>query len=128
MSIRLDSLAIPMIESTSSDIGFEAWLEELDKLNIPMPLITNVATNYCPPKKASELAGILQSHGASLVTFSDYEPENLVEAVRYARKEVNVPIMVKLPPFVNNIGDLCKRLENAGVSMIAAIFTTDNTR
>jgi len=110
-----------LINADWTDIGFDAWLKELDKLNIPMPLITNVATNHVPPKKAAELAGVLQSHGASMVTFSDYEPENLVDAVRYARKEVNVPIMVKLPPFVKNIGDLCKRLEDAGVNMIAAM-------
>lgn len=110
-----------LINADWTDIGFDAWLKELDQLSIPMPLITNVGTNHCPPEKAAELAGILQAHGASLVTFSDYEPENLVEAVRYARSKVDVPIMVKLPPFVKNIGDLCKRLEDAGVSMIAAM-------
>lgn len=110
-----------LINADWTDIGFDAWLKELDKLNIPMPLITNVATNHCPPRKAAELAVILQSHGASMVTFSDYEPENLVDVVRYARNEVNVPIMVKLPPFVKNIGDLCKRLEDTGVNMIAAM-------
>jgi dihydroorotate dehydrogenase (fumarate) len=110
-----------LINADWTDRGFDAWLGELDKLNIPMPLITNMGTNYCDPKKAAELAGILQQHGASMVTFSDYEPENLVDAVRYARKQVDVPIMVKLPPFVKNIGDLCKRLEDAGVGMIAAM-------
>lgn len=110
-----------LINADWTDIGFDAWLKELDKLNIPMPLITNVATNHVPPRQAAELAGILQNHGASLVTFSDYEPENLVDAVSYARKQVNVPIMVKLPPFVKNVGNLCKRLEDAGVSMIAAM-------
>jgi dihydroorotate dehydrogenase subfamily 1 len=110
-----------LINADWTDIGFDAWLKELDKLDISTPLITNVATNHVPPKKAAELAEVLQLHGAAMVTFSDYEPENLVDAVKYARKEVNVPIMVKLPPFVKNIGDLCKRLEEAGVNMIAAM-------
>ncbi len=110
-----------LINADWTDIGFDAWLKELDKLNIPMPLITNIATNHCPPKKAAELAVLLQKHGAAMVTFSDYEPENLVDVVRYARNNIDVPIMVKLPPFVKNIGDLCKRLEDAGVNMIAAM-------
>jgi len=110
-----------LINADWTDIGLEAWLKELKEINIPMPLITNIGTNSVPPKQAAEWAGILQEHGASIVTFSDYEPENLVDAVRYARKEVDVPIMVKLPPFVKNIADLCKRLEEAGVSMIAAM-------
>ena len=85
-----------LINADWTDIGFDAWLKELDQLSIPMPLITNVGTNHCPPEKAAELAGILQAHGASLVTFSDYEPENLVEAVRYARsgKILAVPALV----------------------------------
>jgi dihydroorotate dehydrogenase (fumarate) len=105
-----------LINADWTDIGFDAWLKELDKLDISTPLITNVATNHVPPKKAAELAEVLQLHGAAMVTFSDYEPENLVDAVKYARKEVNVPIMVKLPPFVKNIGDLCKaQSERCGV-------------
>jgi dihydroorotate dehydrogenase (NAD+) catalytic subunit len=110
-----------LINADWTDIGLETWLEELKKIDIPMPLITNIGTNNVPPKQAAEWAGILQEHGAAMVTFSDYEPENLVDAVSYARKEVDVPIMVKLPPFVKNIADLCKRLEAAGVTMIAAM-------
>jgi len=110
-----------LINADWNSIGYEAWLKELDKLDIHQPLLTNIGTNTTPPAKAAEQAGILQEHGASFVCFSDYNPENLVETVRYAKSKVNVPIMVKLPPFVNNIGDLCKRLEDAGVSMIAAM-------
>ncbi len=104
---------------TATDL--DGWLPELDQIDIPMPLFTNIGTNKCPPKKAAEFAAVLQEHGASFVTFSDYEPENLVDAIRFARKQVKVPLMVKLPPFVKNIGDLCKRLEDAGVDMIAAM-------
>jgi dihydroorotate dehydrogenase/Pyruvate/2-oxoacid:ferredoxin oxidoreductase delta subunit len=110
-----------LINADWTDVGFDAWLGELDKLHLDIPLFTNVGVNYCKPKKAAELAEELQKHGASFVTFSDYEPENLVEVVRYTKKAVDVPIMVKLPPFVKNIGDLCKRLEDAEVNMIAAM-------
>lgn len=110
-----------LINADWTDRGFDAWMDELDKIKIPMPLITNIATNYWPPQEAAERTVILQSHGAAMITFSDYEPENLVEVVRYARREVKVPLMVKLPPFVKNVGDLCKRLEDAGVNMIAAM-------
>ena len=110
-----------LLNADWTDIGFEAWCRELKQLDIPMPLITNVATNHVPPKQAAEFAFILQDCGASLVTFSDYEPENLIQVVRYAKKNVKVPIMVKLPPFQPNVGELCKRLEEAGVNCIAAM-------
>ena len=110
-----------LINADWTDIGFDAWLDELDKLKLDKPLFVNVGVNYCKPPKAAELAAELQRHGASFVTFSDYEPENLVEVVRYTKKSVNVPVMVKLPPFVKHVGDLCKRLEDAGVNMIAAM-------
>ncbi len=110
-----------LINADWSDIGFENWLKELKKLSIDIPLITNVATNHVSPKDAAKFAEILQHHGASMVTFSDYIPENLIDAVKYARDTVDVPIMVKLPPFQKNIGPLCARLEEAGVNCIAAM-------
>lgn len=110
-----------LINADWSDIGFDRWLQELDKLHLPVPLITNVATNHVSPKQAAKFAEILQHHGAAMVTFSDYEPENLIEAVRTARKHVSVPIMVKLPPFRKDIGSLCAKLEEAGVNCIAAM-------
>ncbi len=110
-----------LINADWTDIGFDNWMKELDQLKIDKPLIANVATNHVKPKKAAEYAQILQDKGASLVTFSDYEPENLIEAVSYARKNVSVPIMVKLPPFRKDIAYLCKELENVGVNCIAAM-------
>lgn len=110
-----------LINADWTDIGFDAWLKELEKLSIDVPLITNVTTHQCPPAKAAELATVLQEYGASMITFSDYVPENLVEVIRVASKAISVPLMVKLPPFLPNIRDLCKRLEDAGVSVIAAM-------
>lgn len=110
-----------LINADWSDIGFDQWLRELDKLHLPVPLITNVATNHVSPRQAAKFAEILQHHGAAMVTFSDYEPENLIEAVRTARKHVSIPIMVKLPPFRKDIGSLCVKLEEAGVNCIAAM-------
>ncbi|MBS4021562.1 MAG: 4Fe-4S binding protein [Dethiobacter sp.] len=110
-----------LLNADWTDMGFDAWCRELRQLEIPMPLITNVATNHVPPKQAAEFASILQDCGASLVTFSDYEPENLIQAVSHARKNVKVPIMVKLPPFLPKVGNICKRLEDVGVNCIAAM-------
>ncbi len=110
-----------LINADWSDIGFNNWMKELEKIDINKPLIVNVATNHVAPKKAAEYAQILQDKGARIVTFSDYEPENLIDAVRYARKNVSVPIMVKLPPFRKDIAILCKELENVGVNCIAAM-------
>ncbi len=110
-----------LINADWTDIGFDAWMGELEKIDIRVPLITNIATNHVKPEKAAEYAEILQHHGASIVTFSDYEPENLIDAVRMARAQVDVPIMVKLPPFRKDIGILCRELEKAGVNCIAAM-------
>lgn len=110
-----------LINADWSDIGFDNWMVELDKVNIEVPLIVNVATNHVKPKTAASWANILQHKGASIVTFSDYEPENLIEVVGYARKNVTIPIMVKLPPFRKDIAYLCRELEKAGVSCISAM-------
>jgi dihydroorotate dehydrogenase (NAD+) catalytic subunit len=110
-----------LINADWTDMGFDRWMEELKTIDIDIPLIANVATNHVKPEKAAEYAAILQHHGASIVTFSDYEPENLVDAVRMAREKVDVPIMVKLPPFCKDIGKLCRELEDAGVNCIAAM-------
>lgn len=101
-----------LINADWTDLGFSSWMKELEKIDIPVPLITNVATNHVSPDKAAEYAAILQHHGAAMVTFSDYEPENLVEAVRIARAKVDVPIMVKLPPFRRDIAELSRKLES----------------
>lgn len=110
-----------LINADWSDVGFKNWMAELDKINIKVPLIVNVATNHVDPKTAASWASVLQHKGASLVTFSDYEPENLIEVVGYAKNKVDIPIMVKLPPFRKNIAHLCRELEKAGVSCIAAM-------
>lgn len=110
-----------LINADWTDIGFDNWVKELQTLELDVPLIVNVTTHQCPPAKAAELAEQLQDLGASIITFSDYIPENLVEVVRQSSKKVHIPTMVKLPPFVSEIGELCKRLEDAGVSMIAAM-------
>ena len=110
-----------LINADWTSIGFDAWMKELDQVKIRQPLMVNIGTNDTPPQQAGDLADTLHAHGADFVTFSDYEPENLVEAVAQARKHTDVPIMVKLPPFKKNIGDLCRRLEEAGVTMIAAM-------
>ena len=110
-----------LINADWTSIGYDAWLKELDKIKIDKPLMVNIGTNYTPPEQAAPLAETLREHGADFVCFSDYEPENLVETVRQARKSTDVPIMVKIPPFKPNIGDLCARLEDVGVTMIAAM-------
>jgi dihydroorotate dehydrogenase subfamily 1 len=110
-----------LINADWSDLGFKQWMKELETLDIKVPLIVNVATNHVTPAQAAEYASILQHHGADMVTFSDYEPENLVSAVRMARAKVGVPIMVKLPPFRKDIGKLSRKLEDAGVNCIAAM-------
>lgn len=110
-----------LLNADWSDIGFEAWCQELGSLKINVPVIANVATNHVPPKDAAELAVKLEDSGARIVTFSDYHVDNLAEVVGRARQRVHVPIMVKLPPFLANVGQVVKRLEDAGVDAIVAM-------
>jgi dihydroorotate dehydrogenase (fumarate) len=104
-----------------SDIGFEAWLEEIRSLEAGTPFVASIAKNYVTPEEAVEMAVQLQAAGAPIISMCDYVPEQLVETVRVGRPRINVPLMVKLPPFLPNLEQTLEQLVAGGIDAIAAM-------
>jgi dihydroorotate dehydrogenase (NAD+) catalytic subunit len=104
-----------------SDIGFEAWLEEIRSLERGTPFVASIAKNYVTPEEAVQMAEQLQEAGAPIISMCDYVPEQLVETVRLARSRIKVPLMVKLPPFLPNLEQTLEQLVAGGIDGIAAM-------
>ncbi len=104
-----------------SDIGFEAWLEEIRSLDRGTPFVASIAKNYVTAQEAVEMAEQLQAAGAPIISMCDYVPEQLVETVRLARPRLKVPLMVKLPPFLPNLEQTLGQLVEGGIDAIAAM-------
>ncbi|KPL20397.1 MAG: hypothetical protein AMJ93_12055 [Anaerolineae bacterium SM23_84] len=104
-----------------SDIGFQAWLEQIRRLDKGMPFVVSIAKNYVTPAEAVEMAVQLEAAGAPIISMCDYVPEQLVETVRLARPRLKVPLMVKLPPFLRNLEQVLEQLVEGGVDAIAAM-------
>ncbi|MBN2656675.1 MAG: 4Fe-4S binding protein [Spirochaetales bacterium] len=66
--------------------------------------------------------GISSPHGEGLSVLG-CDPPNLYETVRKVVEAVNIPVMVKLSPNVNNLAALAKAAEDAGADGISAINT-----
>ena len=104
-----------------SDIGFEAWREEIRSLEEGTPFVASIAKNYVTPEEAVDMALQLEAAGAPIISMCDYVPEQLVETVRLARPRLKVPLMVKLPPLLPNLEDTLKQLVAGGIDAIAAM-------
>ncbi|MDA3809011.1 MAG: 4Fe-4S binding protein [Spirochaetaceae bacterium] len=66
--------------------------------------------------------GVSSPHGEGL-TVLGCDPPNLYEMVKTVVDVVNIPVMVKLSPYVNNLAALAKAAEKAGAMGISAINT-----
>lgn len=110
-----------LVNADWSCIGLKAWLELIKKVDIEVPLVTSIAKNYVTPSLAVEMAEKLQAAGARIISFVDYDPVQLVETVKLARPLLKVPLMVKLPPFLQNLEEVLTDLVKAGVDAIAAM-------
>jgi len=104
-----------------SDIGFEAWLEEIRSLEKGTPFVASIGKNYVTPQEAVEMAVQMEAAGAPIISMCDYVPDQLVETVRLARPRLKVPLMVKLPPFLPRLEELLRQLVDAGLDGIAAM-------
>jgi dihydroorotate dehydrogenase (fumarate) len=105
-----------------SDVGYEQWLVELDALrDRDFVLVASIAKNYVTPEQAAEMAEEVAKHGPDAVSLVDYDPDDLVRAVRLARPRVKVPLMVKLCPFMPRLEEILKALVEAGVDAVAAM-------
>ena len=110
-----------LLNADWSDIGFARWLEEIRELDPAIPLVTSIAKNYVTSEQAADMAVALEKAGARIISMVDYDPEELIAAVRAARPRIRVPLMVKLPPMLPRLEEVLKRLVAAGAEAIAAM-------
>ena len=104
-----------------SCIGIDAWEDVLRMLDIEVPLVTSIAKNYVSADTAVDMALRLEKAGSKIISFVDYNPQELIRTVRLARPLVKVPIMVKLPPFLPGLEEVLKQLVSAGIDAVAAM-------
>ncbi len=104
-----------------SCIGIDKWEDILKRRVIESPLVVSIAKNYVNPETAVLMAERLVKAGARVISFVDYDAQQLIETVRLAKPRLKVPIMVKLPPFLKNLEENLEGLVNAGVDSIAAM-------
>ncbi|MBI9105181.1 MAG: 4Fe-4S binding protein [Spirochaetales bacterium] len=117
MSIHNGSL----MNADWSCIGIEEWIRIISRLDSSVLLVASIAKNYVDPGTAVEMAERLVKAGARIISFVDYDPDQLVATVKMARPRIKVPLMVKLPPFLPRLEDNLKSLVASGVDAIAAM-------
>ncbi|MDY7078783.1 MAG: 4Fe-4S binding protein [Chloroflexota bacterium] len=105
-----------------SDIGFEQWLEEIEALRErDFVLVTSIAKNYVTPQEAADMAAEIAKRDPDAISLVDYDPDDLIRAVKLARPRVNLPLMVKLCPFMPRLEQVLKELVAAGIDAVAAM-------
>ncbi len=105
-----------------SDIGFEQWLADLDALRErDFMLVASIAKNYVTPQEAADMAAEIARHGPDAISLVDYDPDDLIRAVRLTRPRVELPLMVKLCPFMPRLEEVLKALVEAGIDAVAAM-------
>jgi len=105
-----------------SDIGFEQWLKEIEALRErDFVLVTSIAKNYVTPQEAARMAEEIAKRGPDAVSLVDYDPDDLIRAVKLTRRRVKLPLMVKLCPFMSRLEETLKALVAAGIDAVAAM-------
>ena len=105
-----------------SDVGFEQWLEEIESLRErDFMLVTSIAKNYVTPQEAADMAEEIAKRGPDAVSLVDYDPDDLIRAVKLARPRVKIPLMVKLCPFMPRLEETLNELVAAGIDAVAAM-------
>ncbi len=105
-----------------SDIGFEQWLEDLDALRErDFVLVASIAKNYVTPEVAADMAEEIAKRQPDAISLVDYDPDDLLRAVKLTRPRVKVPLMVKLCPFMPRLEEVLKALVAAGIDGVAAM-------
>ena len=111
-----------LLNADWSDIGFEQWLADLDALRErDFMLVASIAKNYVTPQEAADMAAEIAKHGPDAISLVDYDPDDLIRAVRLTRPRVKLPLMVKLCPFMPRLEEVLKELVAAGIDAVAAM-------
>lgn len=107
-----------------STISRGRWVEkELPKAKkLPIPIIASIGMT---PDDAGKLAGPIVEAGADMVELSIFtrydDPSPMVAAVKNVKSEVDVPVLVKLSPNVNDLVAFALSIEQAGADGVSAI-------
>ena len=102
-----------------TDFEPERWInEELPKLK-EMGVVTIASVGHTL-EESSELVEKVEKAGADIIELVSYDYTDLIPMVKDTKKRVSIPVIAKLPPMIDNIGDFCKELEEAGVDAITA--------
>ncbi|MBS3815799.1 MAG: 4Fe-4S binding protein [Hadesarchaea archaeon] len=111
---------------TWSEIPLKQWLnEEYPKAKKSgLPLIASIGYNA---EEIGEIAPQVVEAGADALELSTHylghDPSPVVESVKAAKEQVDVPILVKLSPHVLDITEFASAAEEAGADGIVAINT-----
>lgn len=102
-----------------TDFEPERWInEELPKLK-EMGVVTIASVGHTL-EESSELVEKVEKAGSDIIELVSYDYTDLIPMVKDTKKRVSIPVIAKLPPMIDNIGDFCKELEEAGVDAITA--------
>ena len=72
-------------------------------------------------KTEGDAAEEIAKRGPDAISLVDYDPDDLIRAVKLARPRVNLPLMVKLCPFMPRLEEVLKELVAAGIDAVAAM-------
>lgn len=102
-----------------TDFHPEKWInEEIPKLK-EMGVVTIASVGHTL-EESSELVEQVEKAGADIIELVSYDYRDLIPMVVDTKKRVSLPVIAKLPPMIENIGDFAKELEDAGVDAITA--------
>ncbi len=59
-------------------------------------------------EESSELVEKVANAGADFIELVSYDYRDLIPMLKDAKKRVNIPVIVKLPPMIDEIGDFAK--------------------
>lgn len=71
-------------------------------------------------EESSELVKKVEEAGADFIELVSYDHNDLIPMLKDAKSKVNIPVIAKLPAMIDDIGGLCKKLEEVGADAITA--------
>lgn len=106
-----------------SDLPLEQWFKyEYPKAKrTKLPLIASIGYSA---EEVQKLAPKVAAAGADAIELSTHysgDPASIVEATKVAKKEVNIPVFVKLNSNANDVVQLAQMVERAGADGIVAV-------
>lgn len=102
-----------------TDFEPERWIDdELPRLK-EMGVVTIASIGHTL-EESQELVEKVEKAGADFIELVSYDHKDLIPMVKDTKSRVSIPVIAKFSPMVEDIGDFCKELEDAGVDAITA--------